>query len=431
MKTIGLGLVGCGVVGGGLVKALRKNSDLITQRSGLELNIARVAVRDIKKDRGIDPSCLTTEWLEVIQDPKVQVVIELMGGTDTSYKVVQRAIESDKPVVTANKALLAERGESLFALATERKVPLYFEASVAGGIPIVQALTEGLQANHIKSIHGIINGTCNYIMTRMASEGADFETILADAKRLGYAETDEALDVDGIDAAHKAAILATLAYGFFVPFDHVFVEGIRNLTPLDFDFASSLGYLPKLLATIKVNEKNAVEVRVHPTLIPKSHVLASIDGVYNAVAVEGDVVGNTLFYGRGAGADPTASAVLSDTIEVASQIASGDAARHFQEHHLYNKLITMDEVITRYYVRLTVDDKPGVLAQVADAFGKNNIGISSVIQPDKSNADGTIPLVLMLDKAKELVLQEAMQTITQLPVVKSPNQVIRLEDFEE
>lgn len=430
MKQIGLGLVGCGVVGGGLVHNLRQNHDLIQERSGIELNIKRIAVRDVNKDRGVDASMLTTKWLEVIHDPEVQVVVELMGGVETSYDVVEASIRAGKPVVTANKALLAERGEALFELAAENKVSIYFEASVAGGIPIVKALNEGLRANHIHSIHGIINGTCNYIMTRMAAEGIAFESVLQEAKELGYAEADESLDVDGIDAAHKAAILATLAYGFFVPFESVYVEGIRDLSPEDFSYADQLGYVPKLLATIKATPEKAVEVRVHPTLVPKDHVLASVDGVFNAISVEGDVVGSTLFYGRGAGADPTSSAVLSDVIEAGTEIACQNAARRFIPHELYSKLITLDEVITPYYLRLTVQNKPGVLAQVCDILGKNNIGITSVIQPpEKTETREWTPLVLMLDQSREKDFRTALDAIIGLDVVKDPCQVIRIEEF--
>lgn len=428
MKTFGLGLIGCGVVGGGVARHLERNLDLITERCGARAEIRRVAVRDLSKARDIPADRLTARWLEVVHDPQVDIVIELMGGTTTALEVARAAIQAGKPLITANKALLAEAGEELFLLAEKNGVPIYFEASVAGGIPIVKALREGLCANHILSMHGIINGTCNYILTRMSEEGLGFEEVLKEAKELGYAEADESLDVDGIDAAHKAAILASLAYGFWVRGDQVFVEGIRKIEAIDVQMARRLNYVIKLLATIKINPGSAVEVRVHPTLVPKSHVLASVSGVFNAVAVEGDVVGQTLFYGKGAGPDATASAVLSDVAEAVLQKQKSGCGRGFVSHNLYGKLITMDEVLTRYFVRLTVKNEPGVLAKVAAIFGAHGIGISSVFQPEDHDGD-TVPLVMLLDFAKEASLQKANAEIEALSVVAEPNQVIRVEDF--
>lgn len=429
MRKVGLGLIGCGVVGGGVVKHLQANGDLIRERSGVEVELKKIAVRDAGKKRGVPSDLITTDWREVVRSPEIGIVVELMGGVDTAYEVSEAALRSGKSVVTANKALLAERGESLFKLAEENKAGIHFEASVGGGIPIVKALREGLVANHIRCMHGIINGTCNYIMTEMLSKGTSFEATLAEAKRLGYAEADESLDVDGIDAAHKAVILASLAYGYWIPFEHVYVEGIRKLETMDFEFADKLGYVPKLLAIIKICKGNAVETRVHPTLVPKRHVLASVDGVYNAVAVEGDIVGSALFYGRGAGADPTASAVLSDIIEAAVDLIGGRSdSRRFHSHELYGKLISMDQVRSRYYTRLTVLNQPGVLAQVAEIFGKRQVGISSVLQPEDHNGDW-IPLVMMLEQAQESVFQQAMSEIKQLEAVQEPCQIIRVEDF--
>jgi homoserine dehydrogenase len=428
MKRVGIGLIGCGVVGGGVITHLKRNHDLLLQRCGVDLHVAKIAVRDLSKARGAAPDLLTTDWQEVINHPEVHLVVEMMGGTTLAREVAEAALRAGKPLVTANKALLAEHGEELLKLADECKVPLYFEASVAGGIPILKALREGLRANHILSIHGIINGTCNYILSRMADEGKSYEDILTDAKKLGYAEADESLDVDGIDAAHKAAILASLAYGFWVNMDQLFVEGIRKVTALDMEFAKKLGYSIKLLATIRPNKERAVEVRVHPTLIPLSHVLASVSGAYNAVAVQGDVVGNTLFYGRGAGPDATASAVLSDLAEAALSLGKGCSYRGFEKHDFYGQTVPMDDVVTRYYVRLTVLNKPGVLARVAALFGKYELGISSVFQPE-DHEEETVPLVMLLDYGKESALQKAYQEIRSLDVVQEPCQVIRVEDF--
>jgi homoserine dehydrogenase len=428
MKRVGIGLIGCGVVGGGVITHLARNHNLLLERTGLDLYLAKVAVRDLTKARGVTSDLLTTNWKEAINHPDVKIVVEMMGGTTLAREVAEASIRAGKPLVTANKALLAECGEELLKLAEQHKVSIYFEASVAGGIPILKALREGLRANHILGIHGIINGTCNYILSRMADEGSSYEEVLADAKRLGYAEADESLDVDGIDAAHKAAILASLAYGFWVRMDQLYVEGIRNVTALDMAFAKKLGYSIKLLATIRPNKNRAVEVRVHPTLIPQSHVLASVSGAYNAVAVQGDVVGNTLFYGRGAGPDATASAVLSDIAEAGLALEKDCSYRGFEKHSLYGQTVPMKEVVTRYYVRLTVLNKPGVLARVAAIFGKYELGISSVFQPE-DHEEETVPLVMLLDYGSESALQKAYEEIMSLDVVQSPCQVIRVEDF--
>lgn len=410
-----------------MVRNLKKNRALLAGRAGADLVIRRVAVRDPAKPRDQLDVPLTSDWQEVVADPSVDFVVELMGGTSTAAEVAQAAIAAGKPLITANKALLAERGDTLFAAAESAKVPIYFEASVAGGIPIVKALREGLCANHIRSLHGIVNGTCNYILSRMTEEGLGFAETLAEAKALGYAEADESLDVDGLDAAHKTAILASLAYGFHVPLSAVFVEGIRDVAALDICMAGRLGYHIKLLATIRADDHGAVEARVHPTLIPAKHVLASVGGVYNAVAVEGDVVGSTLFYGRGAGADPTASAVLSDLVEAAGDRLHG-GCRGFARHDLYGKLLPMEEVVTRYYLRLTVLNRPGTLAAVAALFGSHGIGISSVFQPEDHDGE-TVPLVLLMDYAQEKAIRVALQQMAQLDVVRQPARLIRVEDF--
>jgi homoserine dehydrogenase len=428
MKTLGIGLVGCGVVGGGVVQHLQRNGDLLADRCGTRLELRRVAVRDAAKARGVDAALVTADWRQVVNDPSVDIVIELMGGTTTAREVAEAALRAGKPLITANKALLADCGEELFRIAAENRTAIYFEASVAGGIPIVKALKEGLIANRILGLHGIINGTCNYILTRMNEEGLSFPEVLAEAKRLGYAEADESLDVDGIDAAQKAAILASLAYGFWIRLEHVYVEGIRHVEPVDVTMARKLGYGLKLLATMKGGKTGAVEVRVHPTLVPLNHVMASIRGVFNAVMVEGDVVGQTLFYGRGAGADPTASAVLSDVAEAAIELSRGASCRGFFAHNLHGRVLTMDEVVARHYVRLTVLNEPGVLAKVAAIFGENRIGISSVFQPEGHDGD-TVPLVLLLDQAKEADFQAAIRGIQNLAVVREPARVIRVEDF--
>lgn len=425
-------MVGCGVVGGGVVHHLTANRRLLQERLGADLVIRKVAVRDTATDRGLDPACLTTDWREVVTDPQVDIVVELMGGTGTAAEVALAALEEGKPLITANKALLAEKGESIFRRAGEKDISIYFEASIAGGIPIVKALSEGLNANHILSIHGIINGTCNYILTRMTDEGAEFAPILAEAKALGYAEADESLDVDGIDAAHKAALLATLAYGFWVPMEKVMVEGIRDITAADIAFARQLGYRILLLATIRPHPSGdgspRIEVRVHPTLVPESHILASVTGVFNAISVVGDAVGESLFYGRGAGAGPTASAVISDIMEAAFEILHQAPPRRLRLGDGEGAVLDRDEIVCPYYIRLQVVNRPGVLARVADILGQHDIGISSVFQPEK-HEDTDVPLVILLDRAQESRLRTAIAKIEQLPVVKARCQVIRVEDF--
>jgi homoserine dehydrogenase len=414
-------------VGGGVVKHLLRNHDLIAERTGLDLQIKRVAEPQVSRVPAALSAVVTDDWRQLVADDEVRVVIELMGGRTLALEVARAALAAGKPLVTANKALLAHAGEELFALADRQRTGIYFEASVGGGIPIIKALREGLVANHIASIHGIINGTCNYILTRMADEGKAYAEILAEAKRLGYAEADESLDVDGIDTAHKAAILASLAYGFWVKMDDIHVEGIRTISALDISYARKLGYAIKLLAIIKPDENNAAQVRVHPALIPAGSVLASVSGVYNAVAVDGDVVGQTLYYGRGAGADATASAVLGDVVEAAAGLGVNHSSR-FTGHDLYGKVAKIDQVVTRYYVRLSVLDQPGVLAQVAAIFGRHDIGISSVYQPEE-HAGETVPLLMVLDQAREANFQDAYREIQRLAVVREPCQAIRVEDI--
>ena len=321
-----------------------------------------------------------------------------MGGVETPLAFVKKAINAGKTVVTGNKALLAEHGQEIFHLARERKVPVFYEAAVAGGIPIIKVVRESFASNRFESIHGILNGTSNYILTRMTDTGMDFAPALAEAQQFGYAEADPTLDINGWDAAHKAIILASLAYGFWLDPSKIFVSGIDKVTASDIRFADELGYRIKLLATIRAGVGNAIEVRVCPTLIPKSHVLASVNGVYNAIAVRGDIVGETLFYGRGAGQDPTSSSVLSDLAEASIGLKSSRFCYGFTSHDLYGKCQPIEDSVSKYYLRLTVDDRPGVLAQIAGALGEAEIGILSVIQPETHSEDAAV-LVLMIHDA--------------------------------
>ena len=435
MHQIGIGLAGLGTVGAGVYKHVARNRALLMERLGLELVIRRAVVRDLAKPRVIQPPAelLTTRWQELIENPGIDIVVELMGGIDEPLALIRAAINAGKVVVTGNKALLAEHGQEIFALAAERKVPVFFEASTAGGIPIIKTIREALIANHIVSIHGIINGTSNYILTRMTDAGLDFAQALAEAQAQGYAEADPALDVNGWDAAHKAIILASLAYGFWVGTDKISVEGIENVAATDIRFARELGYRIKLLAIIKadadLSDHGGIEVRVHPTLIPHSHVLASVSGVFNAVAVRGDVVGDTLFYGRGAGQDPTAGAVISDLAEAAVALGGQRRCYGFTPHGLYGTCRPLEEIVSRYYLRLAVDDRPGVLAQVAGILGRHQIGISSVVQPESHDEAGRAQLVFMLDQASHQQMQSALGDILHLGCVMPPAALLRVESF--
>ena len=435
MRQVGIGIAGLGTVGAGVYKHVAANRALLTERIGAELVIRRAVVRDVHKPRvaGPPPPQLTTRWQDLIDDPGVEIVVELMGGIDEPLALIRAAIDAGKVVVTGNKALLAEHGREIFARAAEKKVPVFFEASTAGGIPIIKTIREALIANHIVSIHGIINGTSNYILTRMTDAGLDFAASLAEAQAQGYAEADPTLDINGWDAAHKAVILASLAYGFWVGTDQISVEGIDKLTTTDIRFAGELGYRVKLLAIIKADGGpeggGGVEVRVHPTLIPKAHVLASVSGVFNAVRVCGDVVGETLFYGRGAGQDPTASAVISDLAEAAVALGGERRCYGFTPHGLYGACRPLEAIHSRYYLRLAVEDRPGVLAQVAGILGSHEIGISSVVQPETHDEAGRAQLVFMLDQASHRQMQGALDEILRLACVKPPAALLRVESF--
>ncbi|HKQ40732.1 MAG TPA: homoserine dehydrogenase [Verrucomicrobiae bacterium] len=433
MQQVNLGIVGGGTVGGGVYAALQRNGALMASRLGIRLHIVHMAVRNPKKKRAvpIPKKILTTDWGAVVNDPKVNIVLELMGGTETARTVAVEALKQGKSVVTANKALLSAHGEELFAAAQRSGANLYYEASVAGGIPIIKVLREALIGNRITRIYGIVNGTCNYILTRMKLEGADFATVLADAQRLGYAEAEASLDVDGHDALHKIGILASLAHGFWVNPKEIYVEGIRRITAQDIQFAGQLGYTIKLLGIVKKNDGAPIQVSVYPTLVPNAHVLASVNHVFNAILVRGDVVGDTLYYGRGAGQDATASAVLSDLADAALDLKHGTQSRipPFVPHELQGAVLPIDHVVCRYYVRLSVVDRPGTLAKIAAVLAGAKIGISSVIQPEGHEGE-SVPLILMIHDASNAAIRKALEKISQLPVVKERPIMIRVENFE-
>jgi homoserine dehydrogenase len=439
MQAFNLGMIGGGTVGSGVFHALQVNGDLMASRIGVKVRVHKVAVKALDEPRPYDiPTALmSTDWTSVVNDPEVHLVTELVGGTGLAKEIILTALRLGKPVVTANKALVSEHGEELFEAARKHQATLYYEASVCGGIPIIKALREGLVGNRINRIYGILNGTCNYILTRMKREGGEFEAVLQDAQRLGYAETPPDLDVDGIDAEHKAGILASLAYGFWVNQSEIHVEGIRKITPLDTRFAEQLGYAIKLLGIIKRDCSRTdagaprVEVSVGPTLVPRAHPIANVEDVFNAVFVNGDIVGDTLFYGRGAGKDATASAVLSDLADAALDLKMGTQHRlpPFVPHAAKGAVIPHDEARSGHYVRLSVADQPGTLASIAAIFGELSIGISSVIQPE-GHEGASVPLIFMLHDAPHGAVQQALARIGELASVKAPPVSMRVESLE-
>jgi homoserine dehydrogenase len=434
MQQVNLGMIGGGTVGSGVFHALQCNGGLLASRVGVKVHVRKVAVKAFDEPRPyeIPRALMSTDWRSVINDPDVQVIAELAGGTIIAREMILAALRLGKPVVTANKALLSAHGEELFAAAAQNGTNLYYEAAVCGGIPIIKSLREGFVGNRITALYGIVNGTCNYILTRMKLEGADFAAVLADAQKQGYAETPPDLDIDGWDSQHKIGILASLAHGFWVNPKQIHVEGIRNLTALDIQFSEKMGYTIKLLGIVKKPDKAArAQVSVYPALIPNSHVLASVNGVFNACFVRGDVVGDTLFYGRGAGKDATASAVLSDLADAALDLKFGSKRRvpPFVPHDKAGAVLPMDEVVSRYFVRLMVVDKPGVFARIADILAKAKIGISSIIQPEGHEGE-TVPVILMIHDAPNAAMKKALAKIAKLGVVKGAPVMIRVENFE-
>src|SRR5215510_11753249 len=444
MQQVNLGMIGGGTVGSGVFHALQLNGALMASRIGVKVNVRKIAVKAFDEPRPyeIPESYMTTDWQTVVNDPQVDMVAELVGGTTLAKTIILTALKLGKPVITANKALLSAHGEELFAAAQQSGANLYYEASVCGGIPIIKSLREGFVGNRITHLYGIVNGTCNYILTRMKRDGAEFDEVLKEAQRHGYAEAEPSLDIDGHDALHKIGVLASLAHGFWVNPKQIHVEGIRSISSLDIKFADQLGYTIKLLGIVKkitgadsakptTKAGFRVQVSVYPTLVPNSHVLASVNDVFNAILVRGDVVGDTLYYGRGAGQDATASAVLSDVADAALDLKLGTRSRipPFVPHERDGAVLPIDEVMSRYYVRLNVADKPGTMAKVATILGQANIGISSVIQPEGHLGD-IVPLILMIHDATNAAMIKALGKIARLPVVRGTPVMIRVENFE-
>ncbi|MBR2873931.1 MAG: homoserine dehydrogenase [Lentisphaeria bacterium] len=428
MKELKVGVVGFGTVGAGVVENLLQNCDVIAKRTGMMLTLTCVADLDTTTDRGVKvpAGVLCSDAAEAIK--RCDIIVELVGGTTFAKKLILDALNAGKSVVTANKALLALHGEELFAAAEKNNVDLFYEASVAGGIPIIKALREGLAGNRINRIFGIMNGTCNYILTRMEREGVNFNDVLADAQRLGYAEANPSLDIDGFDTAHKTAILASLAYGKWFGIDNMTVEGIRDLELEDLNYALELGYRIKLLGVIK-NVNGAVEMSVRPTLIPQETLLAGISDVFNGVMVEGDFVGQTLFYGRGAGRKATASAVVADIIDVALNYKSGSTRRipAFRQGEQFTSVTPQSECTSRYYLRLIVEDCPGVIASITKILADREISISSLIQHE--NQKENVSLVILTHPAMEKEIRSAMEELSKLSVSRAAVKMLRIEEF--
>jgi homoserine dehydrogenase len=432
-ESIGIGLVGFGTVGSGVWKTLDENAALITNRTNGEvrLDVRRIAVRDLTKSRDANAptNLFTTDWQEVVADPSVDIVVELIGGTTTAFDIVAAALRAKKPVVTGNKALLAERGPELFSLSAEMDTPIHFEAAVAGGIPIIKAVQESLIGNRIESITGIINGTSNYILERMTDAGLSYQDALQEAQDLGYAESDPTLDVNGWDAAHKAILLATLSYGFPIDPEHVYVRGIERVRSIDINFAKNLGYVVKLLCVIRANQDGSIEIRTQPSFIPAKHILANVNGVFNAVAIRGDRLGDAMFYGRGAGQDPTASSVVGDLVEAARLQKQTGGHRGFLPYTEDGQLRSIDDTKTAYYVRFPVTDRPGVVAEIATALANAGIGISgthSPVNPSEPDAD-FVDLVFLLHTCPFGQLKDALKQIEALDCVTDRPVVFRVE----
>jgi homoserine dehydrogenase len=429
---INIGIIGFGTVGTGTAKTLIQNRKLLKERTGVDINLRRIADLDIKRDRGIKlaKGVLTSNADSLISDPEIHIVVELIGGTTIAKDIMLKAIRNGKHVVTANKALLATHGKEIFKAAEKANVQVGFEASVAGGIPIIKIISEGLVANRIKSIYGIINGTTNYILTKMSDEHAEFSAVLKEAQKLGYAEADPTYDIEGIDSAHKISILASLAYGTQYSLKDVYREGISKISSIDIEFARELGYKLKLLAITK-ETNGKVELRVHPTMIPEEFLLSKVDGVFNAVYVEGDAVGSTLYYGRGAGDMPTGSAVVSDIVDISCNIVNKTIGRNplFSRSEKGKNLLEMDDVRSMYFFRFSAIDKPGVLSRISGILGKYNISIASVIQKDRREGKA-VPLVVLTHRAREKDVRAAIKEINKLQIVTDKTVLIRVEGKE-
>lgn len=424
-----IGLLGCGTVGSGVVKLLEQNRDIIAHRAGEEIVLHKVLDRDVEKclRLGINPEKIAADVEEILKDEEIDIVVELIGGVEPAYSYVMEAINRGKHVVSANKDLIAVKGREILENAEANRVDFYYEASVGGGIPIIYPLKQSLAANRIKEVIGILNGTTNYMLTKMSREGLSYEQVLKEAQDLGYAEADPTSDVEGLDAARKIAILSSIAFNSRITLDDVYVEGITRITPTDIKYAAELGYVIKLLAIAKEDEEGNVEVRVNPAFIPASHPLAGVNDVFNAVFVKGDAVGDVMHYGRGAGQMPTASAVVGDIIEIVRNMRYGCSSRIGCTCYADKKVLKIEDTRSRFYIRMSVVDRPGVLAGIAGIFGNNNVSIAAVVQKEGGEM---AELILITHEVKEKDLQKSLEGIKDLPTVKDIGNVIRLEGIE-
>jgi len=435
LKTIGVGLVGFGTVGTGVWETIQKNGQLISDRSNnqFQIKIVKAAVRDISKKRIEDAPAelFTSDWQDVVQNEEVDIVVELIGGTTTAFDIVAATLKLGKTVVTGNKALLAERGAELFALSQQHHAAIHFEAAVAGGIPIIKAVQDSYVGNEIESMVGIINGTSNYILERMTTAGLGYPEALKEAQDLGYAEADPALDVNGWDAAHKAILLASLAYGSVIDPADVYVRGIERVTSTDIAFAKNLGYNVKLLSVVVKHADGQIELRTQPSFIPKSHILSSVNGVFNAIALKGDASGDALFYGRGAGKEPTASSVVADIVDAAYTVSTGAPHRGFLPYSEHTQVKSIDETSTPYYVRFDVTDRPGVIADIAQVLANDGVGISGTHSPvDPENPDKEfVDMVFLLHTCAFGKLKATLKKVLALDSVNSEPVVFRIENL--
>ena len=432
MKEINVGLIGFGTVGTGVAKLILGNSDHIAAKLGARLVLKKIADLDTTTDRGVtlEPGVLTADINEILENPQIDVVIELIGGYEPAKTFVLRAIAAGKHVVTANKALLALHGDEIYGRAAEAGVEVLYEAAVGGGIPVLSAIKGNMAANRFATILGILNGTCNYILTRMTKEGSDFAAVLKDAQKLGYAEADPTFDIEGVDTAHKLALLLSLCFGTRVVFNDIYTEGITSISALDIAFARQLGYGIKLLAIGKL-DGDRIEARVHPTMIPVHYPMADVDGAFNAIRLTGDFIGPVMFYGRGAGMEATASAVVGDVMDIARNrvagIESRVPARGMLESSVKDlKIKPMGEIVCRYYIRFSAVDRPGVLAAIAGTLGKNNISIESMIQTGRSG--DYVPIVIITHEAAERDVIAALAEIDGLEMIREKSNLIRIED---
>ena len=435
MNPIRIGVLGAGVVASGVANVLSRNQAEIKRRAGRGIEVARIAARNVEKARaalGQDVQ-ITTDFDALVTDPAIDIVVELIGGTTRAKELVLKAIYAGKHVVTANKALLAVHGTEIFAAASAKGVMVAFEAAVAGGVPIIKALREGLTANRIQWIAGIINGTTNFILSEMRSKGLDFDTVLKEAQRLGYAEADPTFDIEGVDAAHKAAIMSAIAFGVPVQFDKAYVEGITKLQAADITYAEQLGYRIKLLGITKRRDQG-IELRVHPTLVPSKRLVANVEGAMNAVVVHGDAVGSTLYYGKGAGSEPTASAVVADLVDV-TRLHTADPDHRvphlaFQPDALDNTpILPIDRVITAFYLRLRVADQTGVLARITGILAEHDISIDAVLQREAGDDENQTDLIILTHDTEEGRMNRAMAQMQSLPTVLQPIVRIRKEEL--